>query len=182
MILFLAYLIVSEGEPGWAETYLNYPGLEAWKFINLAIFLGAGAYILGGKLKAALHARREGIQLLLTNADQERDAAQIRLNEAETLVGRLDSDVAELRKRAEAEAQTERERLNAATEKEIERMRYQANREIETAGKVARKELQKFLAGRSVELARESIRTQIRPQDDARLIEDDIGQLRRAQA
>lgn len=182
MILLLAYLIVSEGEPGWAETYLNYPGLEAWKFINLAIFLGAGAYILGGKLQAALRARREGIQLLLTNADKERDAAQMRLNEAETLVGRLDSDVAEVRKRAEAEAQTERGRLNAATEKEIERMRYQANREIETAGKVARKELQRFLAGRSVELARESVRTQIRPEDDARLIEDDIGQLRRAQA
>jgi F-type H+-transporting ATPase subunit b len=182
MFLLLAYLIVSEGEPGWAETYLNYPGLEAWKFINLAIFFGAGAYILGGKLKAALHARRERIQLLLTNADRERDAAQLRLNEAEALVGRLDSDLAEVRKRAEAEAQTERERLNEATEKEIERMRNQGQREIETAAKLARKELQKFLAGRSVELARASVRTRIRPEDDARLIEDDIGQLRRAQA
>lgn len=182
MIFFLAYLIASEGEPGWAETYLNSPGLEAWKFINLAIFLIAGAYILGGKLKAALRARREGIQLLLTNADQERDAAQLRLNEAEALVGRLDSDVAEVQKRAKAEAQVERERLNEATEKEIEKMRYQAQREIETAAKVARKELQKFLAGRSVELARESVRTQIRPEDDARLIEEDIGQIRRAQA
>ena len=132
--------------------------------------------------KAALHARRESIQLLLTNADRERDAAQMRLNEAETLVGRVDSDVAELRKRAEAEAQAERERLNEATEKEIQRMRNQAQREIETAAKLARKELQKFLAGRSVELARASVRTQIRPEDDARLIEDDIGQLRRAQA
>lgn len=182
MILLIAFLFASEGEPSWAETYLNYPGLEAWKFINLAIFLGAGAYILGGKLRDALRARREGIQELLANADKERDAAQLRLNEAEALVGRVDTDVAEVLKRAKAEAQAERERLNEATEKEIEKMRHQAHRQIETAGKVARKELQKFLAGRSVELARESVRTQIRPEDDARLIEEDIGHLRRAQA
>jgi len=46
---------------GWAETYLNYPGLEAWKFINLTIFLIAGAYLLGNPLKSALLALREGI-------------------------------------------------------------------------------------------------------------------------
>jgi len=61
-------------------------------------------------------------------------------------------------------------------------MRYQGHREIETAGKLARKELQRFLANRSVDLARESVRAQIRPEDDARLIDEDIGQLRRAQA
>lgn len=181
MILLLIFL-ASEGEPSWAETYLNYPGLEAWKFINLAIFLAAGAYLLGGKLKSALRGRREGIQLMLANADKERDAAQLRFNEAEALVGRIDSDVSEVEKRAKEEAQAERERLNDATEREIEKMRHQGTREIETASKVARKELQTFLAGRSVELARQSVRAHIRPEDDARLIEEDIGQLRRAQA
>lgn len=181
-MLLLAFLLASEDGAGWAETYLNYPGLEAWKFINLTVFIAAGAYILGGKLKSALRARREGIQQLLANADQERDAAQVRLTEAESLVARIDADVAAVRERAKVEAQAERERLTEATEKEIERMRHQANREKETAAKLARKELQNFLANRSVELARASVRSQIRPEDDARLIEEDIGQLRRAQA
>ena len=181
-MLLLAFLIASEGETGWMETYLNYPGLEAWKFINLTIFLIAGAYLLGNTLKSALRARRDGIQQLLANADKERDAAQIRLTEAEALVARVDSDVAAVRERAKVEAQLERERLTEATEKEIEKMRYQGQREVETAAKLARKELQKFLANRSVELARESVRTQIRPEDHARLIDEDIGQLRRAQA
>ncbi|HSE32608.1 MAG TPA: hypothetical protein VLA93_13630 [Pyrinomonadaceae bacterium] len=180
-MLFFALLIASEGE-GWAETYFNYPGLEAWKFINLAIFIIAGAFLLGSKLKAALHARREGIQQLLVKADKEREAAQLRLTEAEALVARVGDDVAAVRERAKAEAQMERARLTEATEKEIEKMRYQGQREIEAAAKVARKELQRFLANRSVELARESVRTQIRPEDDARLIDEDIGQLRRAQA
>ena len=181
-MLLLAFLIASEGEMGWAETYLNYPGLEAWKFINLTIFLIAGAYLLGNPLKSALRARREGIQQLLANADKERDAAQIRLTETEALLARVDSDVAAVRERAKVEAQLERDRLTEATEKEIEKMRHQGQREIETAAKLARKELQTFLANRSVDLARESVRTQIRPEDDARLIDEDIGELRRAQA
>lgn len=122
MILLFA-LLAGNGEPGWAETYLNYPGLEAWKFINLAIFLAAGIFIVGKKLKSALAARREGIQQLLANADRERDAAQIRLTEAETLVARVDDDVAAIHERAKAEAQMERERLAEATEKAIEKMR-----------------------------------------------------------
>jgi F0F1-type ATP synthase membrane subunit b/b' len=181
-MLLLALLIASEGEMGWAETYLNYPGLEGWKFINLAIFLVAGAYLLGDPLKSALRARREGIQKLLANADAERDAAQIRLTETETLLARVDSDVAAVRERVKVEAQLERDRLNEATQKEIEKMRQQGHREIESAAKLARRELQKFLANRSVELARESVRTEIRPEDDSRLIDEDIGQLRRAQA
>jgi F-type H+-transporting ATPase subunit b len=180
-MFLLAFLIASEGEMGWAETYLNYPGLEAWKFINLTIFLIAGAYILGNTLKSALRSRREGIQQLLANADRERDAAQVRLTETEALLARVDSDVAAVRERAKAEAKLERDRLTEATDKEIEKMRYQGHREMESAAKLARKELQKFLANRSVELARESVRTQIRPEDDARLIDEDIGQLRRAQ-
>lgn len=182
MFLFSLIIAASGGEAGWAETYLNYPGLEAWKFINLTIFLVAGFLLLGKRLKAALHARREGIQLVLANADKERDAAQARLTEAEALVGRIDEDVAGVHERAKAEAQTERERLIEATDKEIEKMRYQGRRQIETATKVARRELQRFLATRSVELARDSVRAQIRPEDDARLIDEDIGHLRRAQA
>jgi len=181
-MLLLAFLIASGGWMEWADTYLNYPGLEAWKFINLTAFLLAGAYLLGNTLKSALRARREGIQQLLANADKERDAAQVRLTEAEERLARVDSDVAAVRERAKVEAQLERDRLNEATEKEIEKMRYQGHREIETAGKLARKELQRFLANRSVDLARESVRAQIRPEDDARLIDKDIGQLRRAQA
>ena len=181
MVLF-ALLIDSSGWMEWAETYLNYPGLEAWKFINLTLFVVAGIFIVGKKLTAALAARREGIQQLLAKADSEREAAQLRLTEAETLVAHIDDDVAAIHDRAKVEVRMERERLAEATEKEIEKMRSQAQREIERAGKVARLELQRFLANRSIELARDSVRSQIKPEDDSRLIDENIGHLRRAQA
>jgi F0F1-type ATP synthase membrane subunit b/b' len=61
----------------------------------------------------------------------------------------------------------------------MEKLKQQAQREIERAGKLARKELQKYLAKRSVDLARESIRNQMRPEDDTLLIKENIGELRR---
>lgn len=166
----------------WAETWLNYPGLEGWKFINLAIFIAAGMMILRRPLSDALLARQERIKLQLAEAEKERDQAQARLTEAEALVARIDSDKAAIREQAKKEAQMERQRLAEATDKEIEKLRHQAEREIETAGKIARRELQRFLAHRSVELAREAVRTQIRPEDNARLIQEEIVQLRRAGA
>ncbi len=50
---------------------------------------------------------------------------------------------------------------------------------METANKLARKKLREFLAQRSVALARESVRTQMRPEDDTLLIKENIGELRR---
>jgi F0F1-type ATP synthase membrane subunit b/b' len=61
----------------------------------------------------------------------------------------------------------------------MEKLKQQSQREIDTAGKLARKELRQFLAQRSIELARESVRNQIRPEDDTALIKENIGDLRR---
>ena len=160
--------------------WLNYPGLEAWKFINLAIFIAVALYILRRRLKEALLARRERIRLELVEAENERSVAATKLKEAETKLENVNNDVASVRAMARKEADLERQRLIAATEREIEKLRLQAQREVETATKVAKKELQKFLAQRSVDLAREAIRSKIGPEDDARLIKESIGELRRS--
>jgi F0F1-type ATP synthase membrane subunit b/b' len=69
--------------------------------------------------------------------------------------------------------------LAQATTNEKDKLKQQALREIESANKLARKELRKFLAKRSVELARASVEKQIRPEDDTLLIKESIGDLRR---
>ena len=175
------FLIAGDGT-GWAETWLNYPGLEGWKFINLAIFTVIIVYLLRRPVGQAMLARRERIRLQLIEAEKGLDEAQTRLTEAENLVARISDDVAGVREQAEKEAELERERLAALTNKEIQKMRHQAEREIETATKVAKQELRKFLAQRSVELAREAVRRDMRPEDDLRLIKEGIGQLGRRRA
>ena len=165
--------------PEWFDTWFNYPGLEAWKFLNLAIFAAAGIYVLRKPISQALATRREAIQQELVRAQQEREQAQARLVEADTLLGRLDDDVRTVETQAREEAKSERQRIAISTEREIEKLKQQAQREVETAGKLARKQLRKFLAEKSVQIARESIRTQLRPEDDAALIRESIGELRR---
>lgn len=159
--------------------WFNYPGLELWKFLNLAIFTAAAIYILRKPINQALLARREAIQQELITAQNEREQALARVAEAESMLSRLDSDVRTVEEQSRAEAESERQRIATSTEHEIEKLKQQAQREVETAGKLARRELRQFLAQKSVQMARESIRTQLRPEDDAALIRESIGELRR---
>ena len=165
--------------PEWFETWFNYPGLEAWKFFNLALFTAAAIYVLRKPISQALSSRREAIQQELITAQQEREQAQARVAEADSMLGRLNDDVRTVEAQAREEAKSERQRIATSTEREIEKLKQQAQREVETAGKLARKELRQFLAEKSVQKARESIRTQMRPEDDAALIRENIGELRR---
>ena len=162
-----------------ATEWYNYPGLELWKFANLAIFTGVGIYILRKPISQALQSRRGAIQQELITAQNERDQALARVAEADSMLSGLDDDVRKVQEQAREEARSERQRLTLSTEREIEKLKQQAQREMETVDKLARKELREFLAEKSVQMARESIRTQMRPEDDTALIRESIGELRR---
>jgi F0F1-type ATP synthase membrane subunit b/b' len=163
----------------WKEVF-NYPGLELWKFINLAVFLGAAIYILRRPIASALASRRDTIRNEILKAQQEKQAAEAKLAETDALLARQGTDVQAVRDHAKQEAELERARQAAAAEHEIEKLKKQAERELETARKVAKKELRQFLANRSVELARASVINQLSSDDDLRLIKDRVDELRRA--
>jgi F0F1-type ATP synthase membrane subunit b/b' len=162
------------------QDWFNYPGLEIWKFLNLAIFLVVAIYILRRPISEALGTRREAIKQELVQAREQKAQALAKLAEADSLLTRLDADVRAIQEHAHQEAQSERQRVAAATTAEVEKLKQQAEREIQTADKVARKALREFFAKRSVELARETVRSRMRPEDDRHLMEESIGELRRA--
>ena len=159
--------------------WFDYPGLELWKFLNLAIFTAGAIYVLRRPISQALLARREAIRQELLAAQNEHDVALVKLADADSMLSRLDDEIRVVHEQARKEAESERQRLAASTVREIERLKQQALREMETADKLARKELRQYLAKRSVELARESVRSQMRPEDDTHLIKENIGELRR---
>lgn len=178
--MFLA-MIEAEGAGWWAraQPYLDYPGFEAWKFLNLAIFVFALVFILTRKAKLGevFKARRETIKQELARAQQERDAAIAKLKEVEERLGRLDIEVAAIKEQSKREAAEERERIARSTQTEITKLSEQAAREIETAGKAAKKDLRRFTAEQSVQLAEQFIRRELKPEDDARLIASNIEEL-----
>jgi len=170
------YFILASFElPAW----MNYPGLEAWKFFNLFVFIGVMIYILRRKISEALAARRDAIKQELVDAQQRRERALAQVAEAETLLNRLDADIQSVHEHSQQEAKSERERLAASTKRELEKLEQQARREMETADKIARKQLRQFFAKRSIEVARNNVSSQMKPEDDVLLIRESIGQLRR---
>jgi F-type H+-transporting ATPase subunit b len=169
----------------WRETlnaWANYPGLEAWKFLNLAIFAFVGIKLLREPIGRLLASRREQIQGELTAAQNEKEAALATLAEAEALLGHREEDIKNIAAHARQEATEEKQRLALAASAEIDKLKIQSEREVEQASKVARKTLRRFLALRSVQLARESVRQNLRPEDDVRLVTESISGLGRNRA
>jgi F-type H+-transporting ATPase subunit b len=166
--------------PVWLEPWLDYPGLELWKFVNLAVFILCALYLhrrFGRPIREALRSRSEGIKRELETARQERDQALAKLTEVEVLLSNLDLEVKKIRESANLEAQAEKRRLELAMDQEVAKIREQSRREIESAGKIARHNLRKFAASESVRLAEEVLKQEIRPDDDARLTDLSVQQL-----
>jgi len=170
-------LSIESGTAWW-----NYPGFELWKFVNLLIFVAAALYLhhrFGRPVAQALKSRRESIKRELVRAREERDGALAKLAEVEERLERLDSEISSIRERSKAEADEERKRIERSTNIEMAKLRKQAQREIEVAAKIATQELRRFAARQSLSLAEETIRKEIRPEDDERLISLNVEELGR---
>ena len=156
------------------EPYLNYPGFEAWKFINLAIFVAIMVYLLRKPLSDAFKARREAIRAELIRAEEERQAALAQLTSTEAKLAALDSESSQIVEKARLEAEAEKARILTQTEEEVERLRRQSESEIGRLSQQTRAELRRFSAEESIRLAEEKIRQQIDAQKDAQLVRANI--------
>ena len=170
-------ILLAQAETAAPHPWYNYPGFEAWKFINLFLFVGALIFLLRRPVGQSMRARRESIRKELMRAQEERNAALAKLEEVNARLARLDDEAAAVRTHAEQEAAQERERIARQTEEETRRLREQAQREIESAGKAARQELRRYAAEQSVELAEQLLRRDIRQDDDERLAREYITEL-----
>ena len=149
---------------GGLAPYLNYPGFEAWKFINLAIFIAIMIYLLRKPLSEAFKARRELIRAELIRAEEERQAALAQLTSTEAKLAALDSESSQILEKARLEAEAEKTRILTQTEEDVERLRRQSESEIGRLSQQTRAELRRFSAEESIRLAEEKISQQINAQ------------------
>ncbi|MGI8786713.1 MAG: hypothetical protein ACR2HG_02980 [Pyrinomonadaceae bacterium] len=175
-----AFAEAAKTESGWNKflhfynQYLNYPGFEAWRFFNLAIFVAIMIYLLKKPLSNAFKAKRETIRAELIKAEAEKQAALAQMTATEAKLAALDAEAQKIRARAEAEAEAEKSRIMEQTEFEISKLREQAASEIERKGKQARRELRRFSAEESIRRAEEKIKSEINADKDARLVRASI--------
>ncbi len=167
----------SGGFSNFWNQYLNYPGFEAWKFINLAIFVGLLVYLLKKPLSETFKAKREQIRAELIKAEEEKQAALAKFTEAEAKLARLDTDKENVLIRAKEEAEAESNRLVEQTEAEVKKMREQANSEIARTAALAKHNLRKLSAEETIRLAEEMIKGKLGAKEDAKLIKSGIESL-----
>ena len=170
----------ASGDSSWGKFlefynhYLNYPGFEAWRFFNLAIFVGILVYLLKTPLSNAFKAKRETIRAELIRAEEEKQAALAQLTAAEAKLVNLDAETQTVRARAAQEAEVEKTRIAEQAEFEINKLREQATSEIERKNQQARMELRKFSAEESIRLAEEKIKRDINSEKDAKIVKANI--------
>lgn len=165
------------GEPGFYDKWLNIPGFEAWKFINLAIFVVAMTVILKKHLSPGFKQKREEIRADLIRAENEKKAAIERLTDIEGKLAQKDTEKAEILTRARAEAEADERSLTDQTESDVARMKGQTQAELNRLANQSRSSLRKFSAEESVRLAEQRLRSQIDGPIDSRLIKSGIAEI-----
>ena len=152
------------------QTWMNYPGFEIWKFVNLFIFVGLLTYVLRRPLSAAFKAKREEIRSELIKAEEAKKAAVAKLTEIEAKLAGVDAERAALLREAKAEIETEKERLIAQAEAESQKLKDQAAGEATRIGQVAKLQLRRFAVEESIRRAEKNLRAQVDQQADSKLI------------
>ena len=176
MFAFLINILLF-AEGGFYEEYLDIPGFEAWKFLNLGIFLAILVYLLRKPMSAAFKARRDEIRSELIKAEQERQAAAAQLAAVDARIGGLETEREDILARAKEEASVEKKRLAAQTKADIERMKQQTQSELSRLMAQTNAQLRRFSAEESVRLAEEKLRSQIGKTEDARLVKAGISEI-----
>lgn len=150
---------------------------ELFKWINFAIWAGALCWLCLKKAPRFFGRRAEAIGSAIAKAGSAKAAAEALLREAESKLGNLEKEVAELRALAEREAAAEVERVRTATRSDMEKIALAAKAEIEAAERTARLELKALAASLAVEGAESLLTKQLTAQTQAGLISNFVKSL-----
>lgn len=176
-------LLAGSGGGAWESfkhfynDWFNIPGFEAWKFVNLAIFVGLMIYVAKKPLSEAFKAKREQIRAELIKAEAEKKEALAKLTTAEAKLAQLDAEKENILAKAKDEAAFEKKRLADQTKLDIERLGLQNDSELSRLSKQSYAELRRFSAQESIRLAEEKLRAQIDGTADARLVKASISEI-----
>jgi len=135
------------------------PTTAYWVFIllNFAVVGLVVVMLMRSKLPLWFRSRNESIRSQIEEARKMSADAGTRLSQIEARLGRLDTEIAEMRAAAEADARKEEERITAAAAEEKQRIVTQAEQEIDAFSRLARRDLKAYAADLAVELAERRI-------------------------
>ena len=151
-----------------------------WPVANFIIFLGVIYYFTNQPLKEYLAGRSASIRKDLVEAAGLKATATAQLATIEQKLQALPGELDKLRTRGAEDIKAEEARIAAAAVKDRERLLEQTRREIELQVRVAKKEILEHAADLSVQLATERIKQEVTPDDQARLVDRYLDQVKKS--
>jgi len=144
----------------------------AVNFAGIVVFCWA---LMKSRLPQAFRERNQAIQKGIKDAQAASADASRRLTDIETRLGKLDSEVAEIRRSAESQEAAEEQRIRQAAEQDKQKIIEGAEAEIEAIARNAQRELKGYAASLAVDLA--ARRIHVDEPTDQTLVRDFVGQL-----
>lgn len=157
--------------------YLNIPGFEAWKFVNLGLFVAIMVYLVKKPLSEAFKAKRDTIRAELIKAEEEKQAALAKLTTVEGKLAQLETEKENVLQKAKDEAAAEKKRIADQTKADADRLRQQTEADLTRLSKLSQIELRRFSAEESIRLAEAKLRSQISGESDAVLVKANIAEI-----
>jgi F0F1-type ATP synthase membrane subunit b/b' len=143
-----------------------------WKWANFVILAAGAGYLLGKHMPAFFKNRTANIQKDITEAQQQKVAAEQRAAEMDARLSTLGADIEKFRAQSKIEMEQEAVRIRQETAHQIEKLQKQAEQEIESAGNLATRELREYAAKLALDLAEQRIRTRLDQATEAGLVDD----------
>jgi F-type H+-transporting ATPase subunit b len=128
-----------------------------FEYLNFAILAGAILYALSKYLPKRFRENRKNIQQRLLDARTATEQAHERLAAIEQRLGRLDEEIAAIRKQAEKDSVEDEARIKATIEEERRRIVDATSKDIAAASSAAQRDLKRFAAGLAVDRAAQRI-------------------------
>ena len=150
----------------------------AWPIINFVVFCGLLYYFLNGPLKDYFTTRSAAIRKDLVEAAELKATATAQLASIDQKLNALPVELDALRKRGADEIAAEEQRIAAAATAERERLLEQTRREIDLQVRLAKREILEHAADLSVQLATDRLKREITPEDQARLVDRYLEQVK----
>lgn len=172
----------SSPEAGQAEAeegHEAHPALDMIaRLVNFGILAGTLVYFLKSPIRGYLEHRGTQIRADLVNAAETKEAAATQIEEIDRKMKALPAELDALRAQGAQEIAAEEARIRTAVAAERDRLLEQARRDIDLQVKVAERDLVAHAADLSVGVAADRIKKNITDEDQKRLVDRYVGQLR----
>lgn len=183
MRTLLSLLLVSTAAVATAaEEAAGHAGIPWYEIlkqsVNFLILVGVLVYFLRKPLASFLKDRTELLRRSIEEASRAREAAAEKLASVEERLSRLSGEIEELHRKMDGEADEEARRLRESALAEIRRVQEQVQFAADQEVRKARQELRQEAAGLSAKAAEEILARTITPEDQDRMVRENIEKLR----